>query len=111
MPSPPVSLSAISNTAPPMSTTNSPSPTPSSPACHTAVRLMVNPRVSPRNGTSAGTAGARNLRIAGSRLPSAIPNASGRIAPTSACQGNADSPAIPRVTIVRNGPDSRLITL
>ncbi len=40
-----------------------------------------------------------------------MPSTSGRIAPTNACHGNAESPAIPRVTMVRNGPDSRLITL
>ena len=38
-----------------------------------------------------------------------MPTASGRIAPTSACQGNADNPATPRVTMVRNGPDSTLM--
>ena len=31
------------------------------------------------------------------------------MAPTSACQGNAESPATPRVTMVRNGPDSMLM--
>ena len=38
-----------------------------------------------------------------------MPTTSGRMAPTSACQGNADSPATPSVTMVRNGPDSMLM--
>jgi hypothetical protein len=39
-----------------------------------------------------------------------MPIASGRIAPTSVGQGNADNPATPSVTMVKNGPLSSDIT-
>ena len=40
-----------------------------------------------------------------------MPASSGRMPPTSVGHGNADSPATPSVTMVRNGPDSSDITL
>ena len=40
-----------------------------------------------------------------------MPNSSGRMPPTSVGHGNADRPATPSVTMVRNGPDSSDITV
>ncbi|MNL89230.1 hypothetical protein D3C87_2194240 [compost metagenome] len=53
-----------------------------------------------------GTALPRKSRISRSRLPSNMPSMSGRMLPTIVGHGNADKPATPSVTIVRNGPDS-----
>ena len=36
--------------------------------------------------------------------PAGVPRTNGRIAPTSVCQGNADNPATPKVSMVRKGP-------
>ena len=72
-------------------------------------RSMPAPSENAKNGIITGTAAPRNPRSWRSRLPSTIPTSSGRIAPSSACQGKAESPAAPSVSIVRNGPDSMLM--
>jgi hypothetical protein len=43
-------------------------------------------------------------------ITSAMPTSSGKIAPSNTGNGNADMPAMPSVSIVRNGPLSRHIT-
>ena len=67
---------------------------------------MPAPSANAKNGIITGTAREKNSRSSRSRFPRSMPIARGRIAPTSACHGNAESPATPSVTIVRNGPDS-----
>ncbi len=68
------------------------------------------PRPKAKKGIMIGMAGLRNARISWSRLPIRMPNSSGSTAPSSTGQGKDDRPATPRVTMVRNGPDSMLIT-
>ena len=108
-PLPPVSLSATTSTTPLIAITLSPSSTPSRPARHTLARLMPAPSAKAKNGISTGIARGRKSRHSRSSTPSSTPVASGSTAPTSVCHGNADSPAAPSVTIVRNGPDSTLM--
>lgn len=51
-------------------------------------------------------AGPQKSRIAVSKLPNSMPSTSGSNAKTNASTGKCARPATPRMSIVKNGPDS-----
>ncbi len=103
---PPSSRSANSNGIPVTTTTSRPSSTPGTPALAITCRSSVLPSAKAKNGISAGTAAANSARSCGSRLPSAKPTSSGSTAPRNRRGSNTATPALPRMSIVINGPDS-----
>ncbi len=103
---PPISLSAIINGMPVMIITATPSRIPSTPVCAITLKSIVLPNAKAKKGINVCTALLKNSRSSGSRFPSAKPIKNGNTAPTNTCGSNEAIPAVPRITIVINGPDS-----
>ncbi len=107
---PPINRSVRMSGIPVMMITDTPSMMPSSPVSAMTPRLMVLPRAKAKKGISVWTAFPKKSRSSGSRFPNANPTINGKTAPTNTCGSNEAMPAVPRITMVINGPDSRDIS-